>query len=217
MIESIIIGYLINNKRIVIPELGAFIKKEADSSIVFVPFLTQDDGVLKTLIEKNYGVDNEEAGVVVKEYVELAKRHIGQHKQFVLKGIGVLKLDENEIIYLDSAQIVNQVKAQTTDNLARPTPTPTPVQPPKPTFSNNYREQMQAKTTPPHTRPVGTASNSAHSTQVTPAKGRSDMFIIVAIGAAVIALGALIYGYVSNKGGKLEQPTEQVEDVVVEE
>lgn len=214
MIESIIVGYLVNNKRIVIPELGAFIKKETDSSIVFVPFLTQDDGVLKALIEKNYGVDNNEAEVVIKEYVELAKRHMSQHKQFVLKGLGVLKLDENEIIYLDSAKVTataNTANAQPVENKIRPTPTPKPI------FSDNYREQMQAKQTPPSPRYVETAPNTSRSTQTAPAKGRSDMFVIVAIGAAVIALAALIYGYVSNKGGKLETPIEQVQDVVIEE
>ena len=39
MINDLISTFLTNNKRIVIPGLGAFLRKSADQSIVFVQFL----------------------------------------------------------------------------------------------------------------------------------------------------------------------------------
>ena len=43
MINKIIANYLAGGKRLVIPQFGAFIHKEGDGTVVFVPFLKKDD------------------------------------------------------------------------------------------------------------------------------------------------------------------------------
>ena len=73
MINDIISGYLKNNKRIVIPELGAFLRKSADQSIVFIPFLNQEDGVLSNLIAENLGIEPTNAQQLIKKYTESIK------------------------------------------------------------------------------------------------------------------------------------------------
>ena len=50
MVNKIIVDSLKAGKRIVIPQFGAFLHKDTDGGIVFVPFLKKDDDVLAGLL-----------------------------------------------------------------------------------------------------------------------------------------------------------------------
>ena len=49
MVNKIIADYLKTNKRLIVPQFGAFLHKD-DGTVAFVPFLKKDDGVLIQLI-----------------------------------------------------------------------------------------------------------------------------------------------------------------------
>ena len=50
MLIRIIAQYLESHRRLVIPQMGAFIVKEPGSSVLFSELLKRDDGVLQSLL-----------------------------------------------------------------------------------------------------------------------------------------------------------------------
>ncbi len=64
MIDGIISRYLRANKRLVVPELGSFIRKDG-GEVAFVEFLKKDDGILATLVGHELGLGAEEAAEVL--------------------------------------------------------------------------------------------------------------------------------------------------------
>ncbi len=72
MIETLITDYLQHNRRLVIPGLGAYLKKESGET-VFVPFVNKDDGVLRGLVCERYGVSAAEADEIVAQYIDYVR------------------------------------------------------------------------------------------------------------------------------------------------
>ena len=100
MINEIVAAYLRENKRLVIPALGAFIRKDGSGEVVFVEFLKKDDGVLTELLERHYGLSRNEAVEAIAQYVEQAKQHIARHGFFIIGGVGTLRPDANSLLEL---------------------------------------------------------------------------------------------------------------------
>jgi len=101
MINKIIANYLAGGKRLVIPQFGAFIHKEGDGTVVFVPFLKKDDGVLVDLLCKEYGLDEADARGIITEYIAQIGAGITERGCFFIEGVGDLKVDANGIYFLD--------------------------------------------------------------------------------------------------------------------
>ncbi|MDL2320698.1 hypothetical protein LJC45_06170 [Alistipes sp. OttesenSCG-928-B03] len=99
MIDSIITGYINNNKRLVVPDFGAFIRKDG-GELVFVEFLKKDDGVLNSLLRTEYGLGETEAGEAIAEYAATVRRTVGQTGQYVVEGVGTLHTDPNGLYAL---------------------------------------------------------------------------------------------------------------------
>ncbi len=100
MIEQVIQDYLRNNRRLVLPEFGAFLKKE-EGAVLFVPFLNKDDGVLTGLVAQAYGATQAEARGIVSQYVAAMHAAIDGNGFYVIPGLGTLKPDANGILGLD--------------------------------------------------------------------------------------------------------------------
>lgn len=103
MIDKLLITYLHRNKRIIIPSLGALLRKNVEGVgviLVFVQFLNKDDGILLKAIESWAGVEREDAEIILKEYVECIRLSLETRGQYIIEGIGVLKYDANHVIYL---------------------------------------------------------------------------------------------------------------------
>lgn len=103
MIDKLLITCLQRGKRLIIPDLGAFLKKEVEgvgTTLVFVPFLNKDDGTLVSAVQKWGGVDEEDAKEIVSQYVKHIKSSLDLRGQYIIEGLGVLKFDANGVIYL---------------------------------------------------------------------------------------------------------------------
>ena len=120
MVNKIIVDSLKAGKRIVIPQFGAFLHKDTDGGIVFVPFLKKDDGVLAGLLSSNYGLSNEEAYGIIAEYVAQVKKSVTERGCFVVEGIGQLKIDSNGVCYLETDQRDNKIPTTPGTSAARP-------------------------------------------------------------------------------------------------
>ena len=102
MIESIITDYLKSNRRLVVPGLGAFLRKEG-GELVFVPFLNKDDGILSGLVRQTYGSSLAEADEIIEQYVEQVRTSLSEREAYLVVGLGSLKRDANGILFLDTA------------------------------------------------------------------------------------------------------------------
>lgn len=151
MINKIIANYLAGGKRLVIPQFGAFIHKEGDGVVVFVPFLKKDDGVLVDLLRKEYGLDEADARGVITEYIAQIGSGIAERGSFAIEGVGRLKVDANGIFFLDYEPLPGVVTGA-----ASGVPTATPVSESKPAA------------VPPVSQP-----QSVSATQATPAASAS--------------------------------------------
>ena len=96
MVNDIILKYLSDNKRLVIPDFGAFLRKDVSGEIVFVEFLKKDDGVLASLLQKMYALSQREAQAVVEDYVSKAKQSINTTGRFVIPGMGYIEVNANQ-------------------------------------------------------------------------------------------------------------------------
>ncbi|MEG2772209.1 MAG: hypothetical protein RR960_07690, partial [Alistipes sp.] len=100
VLVQIISHYLETNKRLVIPQLGAFIVKVPGESVVFSEFLKRDDGILRGLLTAEGLGELEAAGAVDRFIFEL--RHAVQAgREYHLKGFGVMHSGENGTIVFD--------------------------------------------------------------------------------------------------------------------
>lgn len=97
MIEQIISDYMAHNRRLVIPTLGAFLKKEGEGKLVFVEFLKSNDGVLAGLVQKDMSLSVAEAKTVIEQYVLRIKQQIASKGEFVIDHLGIMRVDANNL------------------------------------------------------------------------------------------------------------------------
>ena len=86
MVNKIIADYLKTNKRLVVPQFGAFLHKD-DGTVAFVPFLKKDDGVLIQLIGSAYGLNPGDAQL--DDEGRQTMRTLARNMAFLMKSIAV--------------------------------------------------------------------------------------------------------------------------------
>lgn len=90
------------HRRVVIPDFGAFLKKEGPEGeqLVFSPFLRKDDGVVTDAIISEYGVESEDARAMVAEFVIYLRQSLAASGRYYIEGVGMLAADANGTITL---------------------------------------------------------------------------------------------------------------------
>lgn len=97
MIVEIISKYLETNKRLVVPNLGAFIVKEAGHVVLFSNLIKADDGVLRSLIMAE-GVSELESAAAIDRFVFEVNFRLENTAQCLLGGFGELHNGANGTI-----------------------------------------------------------------------------------------------------------------------
>lgn len=290
MIDKIIIDYLKSHKRLVVPDFGAFIHKEESGSVVFVPFLRKDDGILEEQVSAVYGLSRPEAKTAIEEFVRQVKAALAQNGVFVIERLGLLQVDANGIYYLDynPGQTADALKKAVPEGAGMPSgaqfrsrpqtaPASRPVQaapvdsrermsaegaprPGQPSAGQNTRSAQAVAASRPVSarvpaqgssagrpsfsreqptpqppalgyernaaaRPVGASASRPERENarprprggqqyVRPKQKRADLVMVIAIIAALVAIGAIVFGYLVTRGDthkiELIPQTEQV-------
>lgn len=97
MLIPVVTQFLESHKRLVIPQLGAFIVKEPGRSVLFSELLKRDDGVLRGLLRERGMSDLEAAGEIDRLVFEV--RHaVERGGEYRLEGFGTLKPGPNGTI-----------------------------------------------------------------------------------------------------------------------
>lgn len=97
MIVEIISKYLETNKRLVVPNLGAFIVKEAGCTVLFSNLIKGDDGVLRSLLISS-GVSELEAAAAIDRFVFEVNFRLESRGECMLSGFGELRNGVNGTI-----------------------------------------------------------------------------------------------------------------------
>lgn len=102
MDNELLLKLIQQHNRLILPSLGALLRKEnaLGESFVFSPFLKKDDGVLNAALRNEYSLSEQEADSLIQEYVLHIQNNITKNGKFEIPGIGMLSIDSNGAITL---------------------------------------------------------------------------------------------------------------------
>lgn len=104
MLTDLIIRYLESNKRLVVPQLGAFVAKAPGGPVLFTELMRRDDGVLRGLLCAG-GMSELEAAGAVDRFVFEVRHAVQEGREFRMEGLGTLRGGpEGTIVFLGEAQ-----------------------------------------------------------------------------------------------------------------
>lgn len=178
-----IVQYLGSHKRLVVPQLGAFIVKVPGENVVFSELLRQDDGTLKGLLHDE-GMNELEAAGAVDRFVFEVRHAVQNGGEYVMEGFGVFRSGANKTVTFAYEPWPATVAACAAERVyVEPKISLSPKIHPEP-YVKGLRYGKPEKTTN-----IYTYLNRA------PRRRGFDKLLLVAIASAVIALGAIAYGY----------------------
>ena len=243
MIVELISKYLESNKRLVVPNLGAFIVKEAGRVVLFSNLINGDDGVLRSLLVEA-GVSELETAAALDRFVFEVNFRLESTGECLLDGFGVLKSGVNgtvSFVYQPAAKgevldgnvaprednTVAQPKVKVVEIPAEkvveslpdsedvqidvvPRQKPAPrreVEVKRPQQREERRQRPQEDYTKGlrygKGRKVVTGREGATSRK----SSKSDLIMKIAIIAALLAIGALVYGFIMDmRASKYDAP-----------
>lgn len=219
VVANTVIRYLSDHRRIVVPQLGALIVKEADRSVVLSELLKRDDGVLRLLLAAEGMTPLEAAGSIDRFVFEV--RHAAEHgERYRVEGLGVFSAGPNGTIRFDylpepqSALGASDMATKPAENgdaasvssvdrqpsvaaeavscaVAAKSTRSTPLSPDPSVKGLRYGKPI--RTTNAYTY-VGAAK-----------RRRPDKFLLLALLAVLIAVGAILYGYLRERRMQQEE------------
>ena len=191
-VVEVIAEYLLSNRKLVVPNLGAFMVKESGERI-FSDLLRADDGVLTSLLRIK-GLSEMEAAVTVDRFVFETRHELESYGYCRLGDIGTLRIEpETKVLRLyepvygempkqtpyvpEPVVIEEETESDTKEVVTPPAPTPQPQPQPQQEERKSVSKQMP---------------------KVQPRK-RVDFVMIFAVVILVLALAGIAYGvYVST-------------------
>lgn len=129
---TVLTKYLETHKRIVVPQLGAFLVKEPGRSIVFSELMKRDDGVLRGLLVADGRSEIEAAGAIDRFVFEV-RRAVESGTEYRIADFGTMKPGPNGTIHFSyrpavrpeqSARPVEPVPAPSVVRQTQPVPKP---------------------------------------------------------------------------------------------
>lgn len=265
----IITEYLHSHRRLVVPQLGAFIRKNEGDEVVFSEMLKRDDGVLRSLLVAE-GLGEIEASGLIDRFIFELRHTISDGSVYRAEGLGLFAQGANGTIrfrYLPQAQEpLSLTPAEEPESasmgvpvvpeepLAQEIPVVEAAQSPQHTeplaeeesaavetselsesadekrnrikglmrFSEEHPREHRSSSQPRRPDPsvrglrYGKPQKSTEAyTYVNSAPSRRpDTFIVLAVLAVVIALGAILYGYWNDR--RKEQLTGEYHEQAVQ-
>ena len=219
MLIRIISQYLETHKRLVVPQLGAFIVKEPEHTVLFSELLKRDDGVLRGLLQAQ-GVHELEAAGEIDRFVFEVRHAVEHGAPCPLPGFGTFCPGANGTIAFryepDPARLDGAAAKEESPVAEPPQPRPAAAE-----LSEAHRPHAaEPRAAKPAATPAFTEPHVSPSAKMNPdpsvrglrygrppkntdaytyvgraPRRRVDRFIWIAVIAAVLALAAIGYGY----------------------
>ena len=229
MLIELIKNYLAEHRRLVVPQLGAFVVKIPEGDVVFSELLKRDDGVLRGLLVSQGGMSELEAAGAIDRFVFEVRHALEKEGAYRLEGFGRMTLSPGGAIAFHGHLTP-----------AAPEPAPVPESTPAKEMPAESREPAAPKRTARKETAASAEPRVSASLQRNPesyVKGlqygkplknmdgytyvgskprrRIDKFLVIAIVVAVLAISVIVYGYLRRaKVERLER--EYMEQVLLE-
>ena len=87
----------LSNRRVIIPDLGAFLSKEGDGdekSLIFSSFLKYNDGFLEKQLAEKGKISQTQASEEIKKFVEEVTKTLRAKQNYVIDNFGFFHMDE---------------------------------------------------------------------------------------------------------------------------
>lgn len=230
MLIEIIRNYLSEHRRLVVPQLGAFVVKVPEGDVVFSELLKRDDGVLRGLLVSQQGLSELEAAGVIDRFVFEVRHALEKDGIYRLEGFGRMTLSPGgAIAFHGEPQPVMPAATPRTPAATEPEEHKEPLQDRAPAPKRSTKSAIQSS------EPRVSASlqrnpesyvkglqygkplkNTDGYTYVgSKPRRRMDKFLVIAIVVAVLAISVIVYGYLRRaKVERLER--EYMEQVLLE-
>ena len=214
-VKVLIAEFLRTHKRLVVPQLGAFIVKAPGGEILFSELFKRDDGVLRGLLTAAGASEIEAAGAIDRLIFDL--RHAVQHGGvYLVAGLGTFSAGANGT--LTFAYDPQAGSAVETEASGEPAADRTVASGAGGSVGSDAVGRGRTPRYEPdpcvkgltYGRPVKTTD--AYTFVGSKPARRIDAFLIVAIVAALLAVGVIVYGYVNDRRAKQMQ-AELMEEV----
>jgi nucleoid DNA-binding protein len=176
--EKYFIELLKSNKRLVIPKLGAFLKKEQGGKevVTFNQFLKFDDGLLVNYIAEQEKTDKEKAKTRVQEIADKITKEINEGNQYKIKGLGSIYKDANgKIQFVEEGKEAAVPEKPSTPAPEKKETTTTTGTPTKKTTSPPPKQTSASKTSVPPQKPKQPAAGSSTQKQADAEKLRQNI------------------------------------------
>ncbi len=178
VVIEVISEYLQTNRRLVVPNFGAFMVKESGER-VFSNLLSTDDGVLSSLLRAR-GLTEMEAAVVTDRFIFEVRHNLEQYGYYRLGEIGTLRIEpETKVL-----RLYPPVQGE----MPKHTPfVPKPIVEEKPIAEKESVEKTSNATNVPKTSPTPVAHKRPRK--------KFDLVVALAIVIVLAAVLAIAYGY----------------------
>lgn len=107
MIDQCIFEVYRRDKKVFIPDFGAFIYSEYNDDVDFNDLLTFDDGKVVEEIQKQQSINEAEARIALNNYVQDIKNTLATGKLHFIQGFGNLLKDDNGSISIKKSDAVD--------------------------------------------------------------------------------------------------------------
>lgn len=215
MLVQTITQYLQIHKRLVVPQLGAFIVKEPGGSVVFSELFRRDDGVLRGLLQSG-GMSELEAAGAIDRFVFEIRLAMQDSGKYCMENFGFFQPGPNQTLtFVCEPAAVHPEEPSVSEQQVQPHKTPG-ASADKPIGSSPVSVGSTLQPDPSlkglhYGKPLKTTS--AYTFAERRKRRKTDRFVMVAIIAAIIAVAAIAFGYVHEAREKqaAEQAIEQME------
>ena len=189
IIEEVIVEYLRTNRKLVVPNFGAFMVKESGERL-FSDLLRADDGVLFSLLH-NRGLNEMEAAVMTDRFIFKVRHELEQY--------GYCRLDEIGILRVEPATKALRLYPPVQGEMPKQTPYIPKL---SETESEKRKAENEKSEFEDESKSVG-SEKATPNAPIAPKKPRKkfDLVMVMAVVILLVALLGIGYGwYVSNLG-----------------
>lgn len=230
--DRIIKQYLRTHRRLVVPQLGSFIRRQEDGEVVFSELLRRDDGVLRGLLATGRGMSDLEAAGAIDRFVFEVRLALQQGHSYPVPGLGCFEAGkEGRPVFRYEPGPEPVVTGLHEEGLSVVGCKPEPGQDavPKREAEDSAEGKTQRQDGPPrisvspkcrpepyvkglqYGKPLRTTDAYTYVNSRPPR--RFDKFVMLAIAAALVALAAILYGYLRERQVE-QQEREYIEQLL---
>ena len=87
------------SRRLILPGVGAFVRRTEGGEIVFVEMFKQNDGVLTNLISQKMDISAEQANILIERLITELQHDLRYYGYYTIPALGTLRQTEKSIIF----------------------------------------------------------------------------------------------------------------------